>query len=61
VPYFSGSGGVTPPLGNNGSPSSCVCSDGSVAPTTGCGALGLWQPDLRKVENRLNMAILVKF
>jgi hypothetical protein len=61
VPYFSGSGGVTPPLGNNGSPSSFVCSDGSVAPTGGCGALGLWQPDLRKVENRLNMAILVKF
>jgi hypothetical protein len=61
VPYFSGSGGITPPGGNNGSPSSLVCSDGSVAPPTGCGPLGLWQPDLRKVENRLNMAILVKF
>lgn len=61
VPYFSGSGGVTPPLGNTGSPSSFVCSDGSVASASGCGALGLWQPDLRKVENRLNMAILVKF
>jgi putative OmpL-like beta-barrel porin-2 len=61
VPYFSGSGGVTPPFGNTGSPSSLVCSDGSVATGSGCGALGLWQPDLRKVENRLNMAILVKF
>jgi Putative beta-barrel porin-2, OmpL-like. bbp2 len=61
VPYFSGSGGITPPNGNNGSPASFVCSDGSVASASGCGALGLWQPDLRKVENRLNMAILVKF
>jgi hypothetical protein len=61
VPYFSGSGGVTPPGGNNGSPASLVCSNGSMALGGSCGALGLWQPDLRKVENRLNMAILVKF
>jgi hypothetical protein len=46
VPYFSGSGGVTPPGGNQGTP-------GSVVPG--------WNPDLRKNENRLNMAILVKF
>jgi hypothetical protein len=46
VPYFSGSGGVTPPGGNQGTPGSVV--EG-------------WAPDLRKVENRLNMAILVKF
>jgi hypothetical protein len=46
VPYFSGSGGVTPPGGNNGSPGTSV---------TG------WEPDLRKTENRLNLAILVKF
>jgi hypothetical protein len=46
VPYFSGPGGVTPPGGNQGSPGSLV--DG-------------WAPDLRKSENRLNMAILVKF
>ncbi len=46
VPYFSGAGGVTPPGGNQGTPGSLV--------------LG-WAPDLRKVENRLNMAILVKF
>jgi hypothetical protein len=59
VPYFSGSGGVTPPGGNNGQPSSLVClsgftsCDGSPANT--------WLPDLRKTENRLNMSILVKF
>jgi hypothetical protein len=59
VPYFSGSGGVTPPGGDNGQPSSLVClsgftsCDGSPANT--------WLPDLRKTENRLNMSILVKF
>ena len=56
VPYFSGPGGVTPPaslcatpvIGNN------ICgSPGAMVPG--------WAPDLRKVENRLNMAILVKF
>jgi hypothetical protein len=46
VPYFSGSGGVTPPGGNTGAP-------GSVVPG--------FTPDLRKSENRLNLAILVKF
>jgi hypothetical protein len=62
VPYFSGSGGVTPPAGNTfGAPGALVCLDGTLAPSTGCGAVGLWQPDLRKSENRLNMAILVKF
>jgi Putative beta-barrel porin-2, OmpL-like. bbp2 len=62
VPYFSGSGGVTPPAGNTfGPPGALVCLDGSLAPSTGCGTVGLWRPDLRKSENRLNMAILVKF
>jgi len=61
VPYWSGPGGITPPGGNNGNPTAFVCSDGSVAPPTGCGTLGLWQPDLRKIENRINLAILVKF
>ena len=46
VPYFSGSGGVTPPGGNTGATGSSVAG---------------WAPDLRKSENRLNMAILVKF
>src|SRR6266849_3862739 len=54
VPYFSGPGGVTPSscptpvLGNN------ICgSPGALVPG--------FTPDLRKTENRLNMAILVKF
>jgi hypothetical protein len=46
VPYFAGSGGVTPPGGNQGPPGSVVAG---------------FTPDLRKNENRLNMAILVKF
>jgi Putative beta-barrel porin-2, OmpL-like. bbp2 len=61
VPYFAGSGGVTPPGGNNGKPGSYICLDGSIAATGGCGSVGTWFPDLRKTENRLNMAILVKF
>ncbi len=46
VPYFAGSGGVTPPGGNTGAPGSFVSG---------------FSPDLRKRENRLNMAILVMF
>jgi Putative beta-barrel porin-2, OmpL-like. bbp2 len=46
VPYFSGPGGVTPPGGNTG-------ALGSLVPG--------WAPDLRKTEDRLNLAILVKF
>jgi hypothetical protein len=46
VPYFTGPGGVTPPGGNTGAPGSFV--DG-------------WAPDLRKSENRINFAFLVKF
>jgi hypothetical protein len=46
VPYWSGSGGITPPGGNTGAP-------GSLVPD--------FTPDLRKRENRLNMALLVKF
>lgn len=46
VPYFSGPGGITPPGGDNGSPTVSV---------TG------WTPDLVKRENRLLLALLVKF
>jgi len=46
VPYFSGSGGVTPPGGNNGNPAAKVPG---------------WSPDLVKDENRFNIALLVKF
>ncbi|MFN7993526.1 MAG: outer membrane beta-barrel protein [Bryobacteraceae bacterium] len=45
VPYFSGSGGVTPPGGNNGFPGMSVPG---------------WVPDLRKYENRVTIALLVK-
>jgi hypothetical protein len=61
VPYWTGPGGITPPGGNNGSPGSLVCMDGSVAPAGGCGSLGLWTPDLKKIENRFDLSILVKF
>jgi hypothetical protein len=46
VPYFSGEGGITPPGGNTGFPGSFVPG---------------WSPDLRKYENRITLAILVKF
>lgn len=46
VPYFSGPGGITPPGGNTGAPGSQVAG---------------WSPDLRKDENRLTFALLVKF
>jgi len=46
VPYFSGSGGITPPGGNTGAPGSTVPG---------------WSPDLVKDENRFDLAILVKF
>ena len=46
VPYFSGSGGITPPGGNTGAPGSTVPG---------------WSPDLMKDENRFDLAILVKF
>jgi len=59
VPYFSGSGGVTPPGGNNNAPGSFVCLSGFS--TCNGSPANTWYPDLRRTENRLNMAILVKF
>ena len=46
VPYFSGQGGITPAGGNTGTPAVLVPG---------------FTPDLRQTENRLNLAILVKF
>jgi len=46
VPYFSGSGGITPLGGNTGAPGSLVSG---------------FTPDLVKDENRFDLAILVKF
>ncbi len=45
VPYFSGPGGITPPGGNTG-------PAGLLVPG--------FSPDLRKAENRLTFAVLVK-
>lgn len=59
VPYFSGSGGVTPPGGNQGAPGSLVCLSGFT--TCDGSPTNTWFPDLRKTENRGTMAILVKF
>jgi len=59
VPYFSGSGGVTPPGGNTGTAGSLVCLSGFA--TCDGSPTNTWFPDLRKTENRATMAILVKF
>ena len=59
VVYFSGSGGVTPPGGNQGTPGSFVCLSGFT--TCNGSPTNTWFPDLRKTENRATMAILVKF
>jgi hypothetical protein len=69
IPYFSGQGGVTPPLGNTGSPSSFVCNSGSsagtsdsVAAASTCGNQGgVWYPDLRTRQATLSGGVLVKF
>jgi hypothetical protein len=59
VPYWSGSGGVTPPGGNNGAPASCV-GGGSDAATGNCSAAD-WFPDLRTREVVVGAGVLVKF
>jgi putative OmpL-like beta-barrel porin-2/carboxypeptidase family protein len=59
VPYWTGSGGVTPPGGNTGSPASCV-GGGSNA-TTGQCDVGDWFPDLRTREVVWGAGVLVKF
>ena len=46
VPYFAGEGGVTPPGGNTGPAGSVVSG---------------WTPDLVYSENRISVALLVKF
>jgi hypothetical protein len=45
VPYFAGSGGITPPGGNTGTPGTAVPG---------------WNPDLSRIENRINLAMLVR-
>jgi hypothetical protein len=59
VPYFSGPGGITPPGGNTGAPGSLTCLNG-FAICNGSPA-NTWFPDLKKIENRIGLSILVKF
>lgn len=62
VPYWAGSGGVTPPLGNTGAPGSLVCNSGAIAGADQCaGAGGLWTPDLRRSEAIWGLGVLVRF
>ncbi len=59
VPYWSGSGGVTPPGGNTGTPASCV-GGGADATTNNCSAND-WFPDLRTREVVVGAGVMVKF
>jgi hypothetical protein len=69
IPYFAGPGGVTPPNGNNGSPSTFACNSGNSAgtadPTQAQAACatqgGVWYPDLRTQELKFSVGVLVKF
>ena len=71
VPYFAGSGGVTPPAGNNGAPQNYACNNGANS-GYGTGQLsqasaacssqgGVWYPDLRTREAMWSFGLLVKF
>ena len=62
VPYWSGAGGVTPPLGNTGTPGSLVCNNGSSAGSDNCAQEGgVWNPDLRTREVVWGAGVLVRF
>ena len=62
VPYWSGPGGVTPPLGNTGAPSSYVCNNGSIAGVDNCASAGgVWYPDLQTREVIWGAGVMVKF
>jgi hypothetical protein len=68
-PYFNGPGGVTPPYGNNGAPTSYVCNSGAPSGTnilsqaySACGGTGgVWFPDLVDHEAMWSLGVLVKF
>lgn len=69
--YRSGAGGITPPPGsNNGFPQYYACSSGASSgqaslsaaeAACGGGASSVWFPDLRRDEQFIDMAIMVKF
>jgi hypothetical protein len=54
VPYFAGHNGITPPGGNATSPSGSQTAPASTVPAN-------WSPDLQETENRINLAMLVRF
>jgi hypothetical protein len=69
IPYWTGRDGITPPGGNNGSPSQYVCSNGGAAGTNNlaaayvaCGGPGsVWFPDLRHSQFTISAGVMVKF
>ncbi|HEY6347045.1 MAG TPA: TonB-dependent receptor [Bryobacteraceae bacterium] len=70
IPYWSGSGGVTPPpLTNNGFPTQYACMSGAAsgamvlsAAQVACATQGgVWFPDLRKDEILFDIDLMVKF
>jgi hypothetical protein len=62
VPYWTGTGGVTPPAGNNGAPGSLVCNNNSSIGADACASEGgVWFPDLRKREIIWGAGVMVKF
>jgi len=70
VPYWTGSGGITPPGYNNGSPQYYVCRSGAssgqsvlAAAETACGGepSSVWFPSLRNSQSVATFALLVKF
>jgi len=62
VPYWTGTGGVTPPLGNTGAPASFVCSNGTPIGADACANEGgVWFPDLRTREVVWGAGVMVKF
>jgi hypothetical protein len=62
VPYWTGSGGVTPPAGNNGAPGSFVCNNNSSIGADSCANEGgVWFPDLRTRELIWGAGVMVKF
>ena len=75
VPYWTGHGGITPPGGNNGSPSHYQCAAGGdsgfgyrnlAAAEQFCGGSdagtsAIWWPDLRTNQTNTTIAIKVRF
>jgi hypothetical protein len=53
---------VTPPLGNNGAPTSQVCNDNSPIGSDKCASEGgVWYPDLRESQVVWGAGVMVKF